>query len=290
MITAETRVAGVFGFPVEHSLSPQMHNAALQAAGLPCVYAAFHVTPEDLEPALYGARAMGFAGLNLTIPHKVPAVELMDELATEAELLGAVNTVQFDGRRMIGYNTDVEGFSAAVKQAGADLSGVRTVVYGAGGAARAVVYAALRAGGQVTVVNRTAQRAEELVEWVGSSLLRPGHLTVAVPGSPEEITALEDAAVVVNATSAGMTPREGSMPPVRLASLRATMLVVDLVYRPPETKFLAEARRAGCRTMNGVPMLVHQGAASYRIWFQEEPDVNAMAAAVEAALSAGNGA
>jgi len=289
LITSDVRVAGVFGYPVGHSLSPQMQNAALRAAGVPCVYLAFNVRPEALEAALRGAAVMGMAGMNLTVPHKVAAAAFMDRLSEEADRLGAVNTVVFEGDRLVGHNTDGVGFAKSVEEAGLGLGGCRAVVYGAGGAARAVVCAILQHGGSVTVVNRTAERAWDLVAYMRKRLDLVGGASAARSGSVEEAEALACADLVVNATSAGMIPKADTLPPVRLDLLREGMLAMDLVYRPRQTWFLAAAAKAGCQTINGVPMLVHQGAESFRLWFGIEPDVAAMKRAVLAALESEEG-
>lgn len=283
MITASTRTAGVFGWPIGHSLSPEMQNAAFRAAGLPVVYLAFEVHPALLATALAGAAAMGMVGVNLTVPHKVAAAPLMARLSPEAAALGAVNTVRFTDDGMEGHNTDVEGFLQAVREQDLDPRGAQAVVYGAGGAARAVVYGLARSGAHVCVVNRTPARAAELQKALQASV-PVASVSVAEPGSDAEAAALRSAALVVNATSAGMSPHTDTMPPVALEHMPESALVMDLVYRPSETIFLRRAREAGCRTVNGVPMLVHQGAVSFRLWLGQEPDIQAMRVAVEEAL------
>jgi len=262
-----------------------MHNAALREAELPCVYLAFAVQPDRLEDALRGALALGMVGVNLTIPHKVAALNLMDWLDPEAQALGAVNTVLFQDGRMLGYNTDAVGFAQAMQHEGVELANRRSIVYGAGGAARAVVYALLKHRGQVTVINRTLSRAQELKAALAHRSSEQ-MLQVVPMDTPEEEMALRRADLVINATSLGMTPNTDTTPLRHPSLLRPGTTVVDLVYRPRETRLLREARRAGCRTVNGVSMLVHQGAESFRIWFHVKRNVAAMQRAVEEALAA----
>lgn len=275
----------MFGYPVGHSLSPEMHNAALRSAALPYVYLAFEVKPENLAEAFRGACSLGLVGLNLTIPHKEAIVPLLDELRPEVRALGAVNTVSFDHGAARGYNTDVAGFLEPVRRSGIELSGADTVVFGAGGAARAVVYGLTAAGARVTLVNRTPERAEALRQAV-SAVVGSCSVETAAAGSEKVRSAVRRAALLVNATSAGMDPHPEGMPDVPIDCLWPDTLVCDLIYRPAETRLLAAARRAGCAVMNGVPMLVHQGGEAFRIWFDSEPDLVAMEEAVMGVLSA----
>jgi shikimate dehydrogenase len=250
---------------------------------------AFSVCPNDLEDALRGLAALRAVGTNITIPHKVAAVGVMDELSAEARGLGAVNTVCFRGDAMVGHNTDVEGFAAAAQSGGYQLRGSTGVVYGAGGAARAVVCSMLAHAMDVTVVNRTPERAEKMSAEVLDRMGMIAGAKVARAGSEEERDAVRQAEIVVNATSAGMAPNDDATPPVPVDCLRKRATVMDLVYRPRETRLLAAARAAGCSTIDGVSMLVHQGAASFRLWFGQEPDTGRMREAVETALAADPG-
>jgi shikimate dehydrogenase len=285
-ISGRTKVLGVFGYPVEHSLSPAMHNAAIAALGLHYVYIPFSVLPDDVGPAIRSLPALGIIGVNLTIPHKERVLPFLDAIAPEAEAVGAVNTVHDDGGRLIGYNTDGEGFSRPLKAQGFDLCGKRAVVLGAGGAARSVVYRLAREGAQTVLVNRTPARAMRLADEVNR----------AAGGAVVEWLALEDVAglksalagaeLLVNATSAGMYPHVGERPPIPPNSLHPGLLVYDLVYNPAETRLLAEARAAGARVLNGLPMLVHQGAAAFQIWTGIAPPVEVMERAVRDHLTA----
>jgi len=283
-INAHTRLLAVLGHPVGHSLSPEMHNAALAVAGMDCVYVAFDVHPHRLAGALAGMAALGFVGANLTIPHKEAAVGMMADLSPEARALGAVNTVSFHDGLAIGHNTDVQGLLEPLLARGVMLQGLRAVVMGAGGAARGAVYGLMKSGAEVTIVNRTVGRAEALAEHMGRALGVTA-VRAAAAGSREAKEALLGAGLLVNATSAGMAPDDNAMPDVPEAALRKGLTVFDLIYRPRETRLLRVARCAGCEVLNGVPMLVHQGAASFEAWFGVEPDVGAMERAVLAALT-----
>lgn len=250
------------------------------------MYLAFPVRPERLRKALEGTAALGMVGVNLTVPHKVAATEFMHELAPAAQALGAVNTVRVDENGLYGDNTDAVGFLLAAREDGVVLRDARAVVYGAGGAARAVVYALLAEHADVTVVNRTIAHAETLLNELASVMPRACAAKVAAPGSSEERDALRSSDLLVNATSLGMSPNVDTSPVNRPDLLRAGMTVMDLVYRPRRTRLLVEAGERGCRCINGVSMLVHQGAESFRIWFGIEPNTFVMRNAVESALDA----
>lgn len=278
-LTGSTQVFGVLGYPVGHSLSPAMHNAALRALGLDAVYVPFTVRPEDLPQALRGLAALNVRGVNVTIPHKEAAFRLVDEALDEAAAIRAVNTIAVESGRLIGHNTDVYGFLAPLHEVGIGLEGARAVVIGAGGAARAVVSALARAGSKLTVVNRTEERAVNLVRELGGA-----DSEVLAVGSAALRARLAEAALVVNATSAGMEPHTETLPPVPLECLSRECVVYDLVYRPEVTGLLRFALERGCRTVGGLPMLVHQGARALRIWTGMEPPVEVMMEAARAAI------
>ncbi len=273
MLSGHTRVAAVIGHPVRHSLSPVIHNAAFAALGLDWAYLAFDVAPGDGEAAVAAVRTLGLGGLSVTMPHKDAAARAVDRCSDAAAALGAVNCIVPgpDGS-LLGENTDGAGFLDALA---ADLGwapdGRRTVVLGAGGAARAVVLALAGAGAaEVVVVNRTADRA------AAAAALAPG---VARVGDPAEVA---DADLVVNATSVGM---DGTSSPLAGGAVGAGQVVVDLIYHPAETPLLADAAAAGATVANGLGMLVHQAAHAFRLWTGEAAPVAAMAAAVRAELS-----
>lgn len=286
-VRGTTRVVGVFGYPVAHSASPPMHNAAFAHLGLDWVYVPFAVAPESIGDALRGVRAMEMAGVNVTVPLKELAPAFMDDLTPRARLLGAVNTVVNTNGRLIGDSTDGPGFVAALEHAGATVGpNLRAVVLGAGGSSRAVVYALAHAGASVVLANRSANRAEAVA----------AHLTPHVPGtitlcSWDEAAigdALQTADVLVNTTSVGMHPNPNEMPPVAASALRPGLLVSDLIYKPVETRLLALARQRGCQTQNGIEMLVRQGAFAFSHWTGvADPPLDIMRQAVQAAVYSG---
>jgi shikimate dehydrogenase len=270
LITGATRVAGVIGDPVRHSLSPVLHNAAFAAAGLDWVYVAFEVAEGEVPAALAGMRSLGLAGLNVTMPHKQAVADAVDWLSPEAQALDAVNTVVAHDGRLIGHNTDGAGLIDSLRlDAGVDPAGRRCVVLGAGGAGRAVVRALAEAGAaEVLVVNRTAATGERAAALAGAV----GRL------GPELDVASAD--IVVNATPVGMGADEAL--PCDPAVLGGTgQVVVDLIYDPLETAWLAAARARGAHTVGGLGMLVYQAAHAFTLWTGVDAPVAAMRAAVE---------
>jgi shikimate dehydrogenase len=280
-LTGETRVAGVFGYPVKHSASPAMHNAAYAALGLNWVYVPFEVAPERVAEAVAGVRALNLAGVNVTVPLKELVAPLMDELTERAAALKAVNTIIPRDGRLIGDSTDGPGFLAALAAGGATPApGSRAVVLGAGGSARAVVRALGEAGVSVTVANRNEERAVTLAADVAV-----GPVAI-VPLTPEAVgTALEGAALLVNTTSVGMHPDADAQPPVPADALRPGLFVSDLIYNPWETRLLRLARERGCAVQNGAEMLVQQGAISFHHWTECLPPLDPMRLAVRAGLN-----
>ncbi len=274
-ITGKTRVLGIVGWPVGHSLSPAMHNAAIAALGIDYIYVPFPVDPEHLGPAVEGLRRLGVQGFNVTIPHKSAIIPFLDRVSREAGLCGAVNTVRRDGDLLVGHNTDGAGFLASLREdLGFDPRGAAILVLGAGGAALGAVAALSGAGAaRIIVANRTAERGASLVErfrpvfgGVGFSLssLCPGELA----GHLRTIDLL------VNTTSVGMNgTRFEDLP---LAELRSGGRVYDMVYAPAETPLLAAARERGLTCANGLGMLASQGEAAFSLWTGIEPPAGLM--------------
>jgi shikimate dehydrogenase len=269
----ETRVVGVIGDPVGHSLSPVLHNAAFAACGLDWVYVALPVRRGRGGAAVAAARDLGLAGFNVTMPHKADVAAACDELTPDAAALASVNTVVIgaDGRAL-GDSTDGEGFLAGLAGDGIEVAGRAVLVLGAGGAGRAVVLALGRAGAAVTVAARRPEAAET------AARLAPGAQAMVLA---DAAGAGGDFEVVVNATPLGMA---GEPPPLDPLRLGPDQCVVDLVYHPAETPLLAAARARGARTQNGLPMLVHQAARSFSIWTGVEAPVAVLLAAAQAAL------
>lgn len=282
--TAAARVFLIFGDPVEHSLSPVMQNAALRAAGIDAVYVPWRVKAAGLPTAFESIRGMeNFAGANVTLPHKEQAVSLVDELSPEATSVGAVNTVIARGGRLVGANTDGQGFLRSLQEeAGFVPRGRQAAILGAGGAARAVAWSLAEAGvSKLVVLNRTIERAEALAEFVsrGSGVPAIG-LGLGDPHLPVRVAACE---LLVNATSVGLAASDP--PAIDGALLRPGMLVYDLIYRPRETALLREAKRRGCRALGGLGMLLYQGVLAFELWTGQKPSEGAMRAALIQAIT-----
>ena len=272
MISATTRVAAVIGSPVRHSLSPALHNAGFAATGVDWVYTAFEVEPGSAAAALDAMRVLGLGGMSVTMPHKESVAALVDELDPAAAALRSVNTVvPLGDGRLKGYSTDGAGFVASLAAQNLAIVGSHVGVLGGGGAARAIVDAVARAGAaRVTVVNRTAERANDAVA------LAPG---VAVVGRPEDLRACD---IVVNATSVGMG---GDELPLDAGLLHSEQVVADIVYHPRCTALLTAAAAAGARTVEGLGMLVHQAVLQQQLWTGVSADAAVMWAAAERELA-----
>lgn len=267
---------GVLGWPLGHTLSPAIHNAAFRQLGMNWIYLAWPVRSEALGEAVRGLRALGAMGANVTMPHKEAVVDLLDQLSGDAQAVGAVNTIQQLGSRLIGHNTDVDGFREfLVADAGVDLAERGALVLGAGGAARAIVRAVDGLGvREIVIAARRPDKGEPLVE-----LATPGRALVC---SWEEVGKRAEAAdLVVNATPLGMRGED----PLPATRFKAGQVVVDLIYEPPSTVLIERARAAGADVWGGLGMLVHQAAASFRIWTGREPPIETMSAAAVHAVS-----
>lgn len=275
MISGTTRVLGVIGDPVAHTASPAMHNAALRALDLNYVYAAFRVDLAALSEALAGMRSLGMVGLNVTVPHKQAVMAHLDEISAEAQSIGAVNTIANRDGRLVGYNTDAFGIVQSLKaDGGLDPLPPKVVLLGAGGAARAVLYALLARDEveEVLLLNRTVEKAAALAGDLDSAgKVRVGSLTETGP--------IGDAGLLINATALGMYPRDDVSPLADPSCLHEHMLVADIVYNPLETVLMRQAAAAGASAINGLGMLAWQGARSFEIWTGVEPPVEAMIAA-----------
>lgn len=281
-VRASTRMVGILGWPVRHSLSPVMHNSEFRRLGLDYVYLAWEVSREFLEQAARGLRALGAAGYNVTIPHKQAIVTCLDELSTEAKMIGAVNVVCLKDGRAIGYNTDAAGWRDDIEQ-DLSLAGRSLFLIGAGGAARAVAVGACLAGVRhIVICNRRYETAEALAEVLHHHFPKL-QVECAGPTSGDCHQRIRECDVIVNATPVGMAGHGGSpIPPEWLAP---THYVYDTVYTPPETPLLKAARERGCKTRNGIGMLVRQGARAFRLWTGVEPDVTEMEKALVRALT-----
>ncbi len=263
MITSRTGLLGVIGYPVEHSFSPAMHNAALARTELDFAYLPFAVPPDRVAEVPVAMRTLGIRGLNVTVPHKVAVMEGLDEISEEARAIGAVNTIANKDGRLTGYNTDAEGVIASLcADGGLDSLPAAVVLLGAGGAARAILYALLQAEEveDVLLLNRTAEKADALAADLDPEARRVRVGTLGGGG------AMGEAGLLINATSVGMHPRPDASPLPDPSVLHDRLTVLDIVYKPRHTRLLAQAEKAGARTVDGLGMLVHQGARAFEIW------------------------
>ncbi|MDE0637023.1 MAG: shikimate dehydrogenase [Candidatus Poribacteria bacterium] len=281
-ITGHTRIIGVIGAPVEHSRSPQMHNAALVKAGLDYVYVPFHVPVDAVAEAMNGFKALNVVGINVTLPHKQAVIHFLTSISREAELIGAVNTLIFINGEVHGENTDAHGFLRALEETGASVPVDKdVVVLGAGGSARAVVVALALAGVRsVVIANRTVSKAVALAEELSEKINvqeETGHKTV-LEGMGLQDSQLPDAvrssALLVNTASSSMDTSHPLL--IDPNWLQPSTIVYDIVYTPPMTTLLTTAAEKGCKIVGGIGMLVHQGAIAFERWTGVEPCVETM--------------
>jgi shikimate dehydrogenase len=278
-VSGKTRVCGVIGDPIEHTLSPIMHNAAFNALKLDYTFLAFKVKPAELENAVNGMRALNIRGLNVTMPHKSTVMNFLDRTDLSAQIVNSVNTVLNKEGKLFGFNTDGVGALKALRENGVELKGRKVLLLGAGGAARAIAYAMAKESDELAVLNRTPKQAQalaKLLEKTANKKIGSGAL------SPKEIQQnLQDSDILINATSIGMKPKaDESLVSPKL--LRPDLAVMDIVYNPIETKLAKDAKAAGAKVVSGVEMLIYQGAASFEIWTGKSAPVEVMR---QAALS-----
>jgi len=269
-IDARTRVYAIIGSPVEHSLSPAMHNAGFEACGINAVYVAFKV--DDVAAALAGVRALGVAGLSVTVPHKVSVMAHLDRIEEAARQVGAVNTVVREQGKLVGYNTDVAGAMAALAPHTA-FRAQRFLIIGAGGAARAIGFGLWQRGAEITIANRSEERGRELASDLACRFV------------PLSETQAVSADCIIQATSVGMAPGP-ERSPVPAQILRPGMVAMDIVYKPLQTRFLRDAAERGCTCIGGLTMLLEQAVEQFRLWTGHSPR-QAMAAALSEAMNEG---
>jgi len=265
-IKGSTSLTGLLGYPVKHSKSPQIHNTAFEALNLDHVYLAFEVEGDRLEEALNALKALDAIGFNVTMPHKNKVVELLDEVSEEVKIIGSVNTVKNENGRLIGYNTDGMGFIKALQEAGVDFRNKKIVIAGAGGAAKAIaIQLTFDGAGEIVMFNRTLSTAEKIVSTINSNIssCRARAMEMNETALKEE---LKDAALLVNCTSLGMKNAIEQSIVTTPETLHRGLFVADIIYDPPKTKLMSIAEEAGCRTMNGLGMLIWQGAIAFKIW------------------------
>jgi len=280
-VASGTKLIALIGDPVERSLSPAMHNAAFEALGLDYAYLALRVPQAALEGAIASARVINMAGMNVTHPHKINILSLLDDLDESAELVGAVNTVKNDRGRLIGYNTDGAGAVRALESEVGKLAGRKVLLLGAGGAARAIAFSLAEKEAELTIANRTASRAKELATAIkrnsGADVGRTGI------GRGELARAMERADILINATTVGMYP-DVNRALVTADMMHRGLIVNDIVYEPLQTRLLREAKKADARAVTGLGMLIHQGALSFEIWTGRRAPIKVMAAAAKREL------
>jgi shikimate dehydrogenase len=282
-INGSTKLAGIIGDPVEHSVSPQMHNAAYEKLGLNYCYLPLAVRTEDLEKALEGIRILGFVGANVTVPHKEAVIPHLDEVTKLSRLIGAVNVILNQEGRLVGYNTDGPGFIDSLKEdAGFDIKGKRAVILGAGGAAKAIAIMLAKEGiANLVISDVIYEKAKDLCEYVNSHF---GIAPYACPVKSDEARKLiEKCDLLINASPIGLHPKVNECPIDRDYKISSSAVVYDLVYNPMETEFLKLAKANGAKAVSGLGMLLKQGALAFSLFTEQEPPVQVMK---EAALKA----
>ena len=283
MITGKTTICGIIGDPIEHSMSPAMHNTAFQTLGLDYAYVSFKVKSLELRKAIEGIRGLNLRGVNVTIPHKVAVISLIDRIDPLAEKIGAVNTIVNDDGILTGYNTDAAGFLRALHEKGIDVAEKKVLLLGAGGAGRSISNILAAEKAKLTILNRKQKistmkdLAQRLVQYYGADV-NVGELT-----NENLKKAINDVDILVNATSLGMSP-DNDVTPVLAELLHADLTVFDIIYNPLPTRLLREAKAAGARTIDGLEMLVQQGALSFEKWTGIKAPVDVMRKSVESLL------
>lgn len=272
-ISGKTRLCCVIGDPIEHTLSPTIHNAAFERLRLDYIFLGFKVKDNELENAVRGFRGLGIHGINVTMPHKRAVTKLLDELDPTAKLLSSVNTILNREGQLVGFNTDGIGASNALKENGADLSGQKVLILGAGSAAKAIALSLAKEVEELCVLNRNLEKARELKEISSEYSVKKVTIDTLSPKTIKNY--LQKAGILINATSAGMKPN-ADQGLVSQEWLKPDLTVMDIVYSPIETKLAKEAKAVGARVVSGVEMLIYQGAASFEIWTRHKAPVKVM--------------
>jgi shikimate dehydrogenase len=271
--SGKTRVCGVIGDPIEHTLSPAIHNAAFDHLKLDFIFLAFRVKAADLENAVRGMRGLGIHGLNVTMPHKSTVIDYLDKVDSTVKFLGSANTILNKNGKLSGFNTDGVGALKALRENGTELSEKKVLLLGAGGAAKAIAFALAEEVGELAVLNRATEKAKKLAEALGRMFNKK---VVGDALSPDTIAKnLRGSDVLINATSVGMHPKVNQSI-VTPQWLRSDLTVMDIVYNPVETKLAKDAKAAGAKVISGVEMLIYQGAASFEIWTGRSAPIGVM--------------
>jgi len=272
-IKAGTNVLCVIGHPIEHSMSPIMHNAALKDLYLDYIYLAFDVPPKDLEKTVFGFKKHDIKGINTTIPHKERIMQYLDQIDPLAEKIGAVNTVKNVNGRLIGKNTDAFGAKKALIDAGCKIKGKKVLVLGAGGAARAISFSLSEEINEIYISNRTEKRAIELAKDLNDKM----KITAIGKNSSKEMlkSLINEVDILINTTPVGMYPGV-SKTPISKELLTNHLFVYDIIYNPLQTQFLKDASEIGCKTLNGLDMFINQGALAFEWWTDRTPNIKLM--------------
>ncbi len=261
-ISGTTKITGLFGYPVEHSLSPSMHNAAFTALGLDYCYVAFPVHPDHLEEAVTAIRVLNLCGVNVTIPHKEKVIPFLDEISKEASVIGAVNTIVNSNNRLVGHNTDGRGFMQSLSEHGISVEDKQVLIIGAGGASRAISYYLCQKANRLFLYDIDKEKVERVLY----DFTKIFNNIMAI----DEIDKIESFPIIINATPLGL--KEGDPLPFNTALLKSGQTICDLIYKT--TKLLEEASKKGCITLNGLGMLLWQGAFAFELWTGKKPPVD----------------
>jgi len=272
-ISAKTQVYGVIGDPIEHSLSPTLHNVAFKELKLDCAFLAFKVKTGEVESAIRGMRGLGIRGLNVTMPHKEAVIAYIDEVDSAAKFLGAVNTILNDNSKLIGFSTDGIGALNALKENGVTLNGKKVLLLGGGGAAKTIAFALAKLVDELIILNRSPEKTTSLTKTVNREFNKQVSGGLLAPGAIQKN--IQNVDILINATSVGMHPNdEHSL--VERQWLRPNLTVMDIVYNPLETKLAKDAKAVGAKVISGVEMLIYQGAASFEVWTGHKAPVEVM--------------
>lgn len=272
-ITAQPKILCIIGHPVEHSMSPVMHNAALQDLGLDFIYIAFNVIPSKLKNAIRGIKAIGIKGFNVTIPHKEIIMKYLDKIDPLAKKMGAINTVKSENGILIGRNTDALGAKKGLLDAGCKINGKNILILGAGGAAKAICYVLAEEANKIVIANRTEKRAIKLVK----NLKKNIDINAEGKNNSENVLKEETskADILINTTPVGMYPST-SQSPILKSILHSDLFVFDVIYNPIETKLIRDAKEIGCKTLGGLDMLINQGVLAFEWWTNKKPNRDLM--------------